>query len=188
MHLVDDRSGLDDLVDRAQRGERRAAASLYQQFHAPIFRQAYMLVQDADVAHDITQEAFARALVRLDAYEPARAAFTTWMHGFVINLAREHWRHRQRRVRLVDRLKGAAQRDAPDLEARLGIQEGLDALSAALARLPESQREAVVLVDLQQLSPDEAAARLGTTAGNVRVRAHRGRKRLRALLDDGGVP
>jgi RNA polymerase sigma-70 factor (ECF subfamily) len=56
-------------------------------------------------------------------------------------------------------------------------------LSAALARLPDSQREAVELMHLQDLSLAEAAQRAGTTPGAFKVRAHRGRARLREILE-----
>ncbi|MEM7157966.1 MAG: RNA polymerase sigma factor [Myxococcota bacterium] len=183
MHLADEISELDGLVERAQGGDRRATAQLYRRFHDRIFRQAYMLVRDADVAHDLAQEAFARALGGLADYDPQRSAFSTWLYGIVVNLSREHWRRSDRGVRLVDRLRALVQRQpGPDLEAQLGRDEQFDALEEALARLPPSQREALVLVDLQQLSPEEAGARLGISSGNVRVRAHRARRRLQGLL------
>ncbi|MEM9463111.1 MAG: RNA polymerase sigma factor [Myxococcota bacterium] len=179
----DHRSRTRALVSRARRGDRAASETLYRRFHDRIFRQAYMLVHEPDIAEDLTQETFARALSRLHEYDPTRAEFSTWLYGIVVNLSREHWRRAERGSRLLDRLRSVLGRDtAPNPERELSRGQQFDALDAAVARLPPPLREALVLVDLQHLSPEEAGSRLGISPGNVRVRTHRARRRLRAML------
>jgi RNA polymerase sigma-70 factor (ECF subfamily) len=171
------------LAVAARDGDRTAAAQLYARLQPRVYRQAYLMVRNADVASDLTQEAFARAFSRLDDYDPQRASFATWVYAITLNLTREHWRTTQRQARIADKLAGVLSRfSRHDPERALDQADARAELEEALDRLPASQREAVVLVDVQQLSVDEAAQCLGLSAGNVRVRVHRGRKRLQALL------
>lgn len=171
------------LAEAARGGDTSAASRLYERLQPRVYRQAYMLVRDPDAAADITQEAFARAFSRLDDYDPARASFSTWVYAITLNLTREHWRTTQRHERIADKLRTILSRvSRSDPEAAMHLADDRAALEHALDRLPPSQREALVLVDVQQLSVDEAAGCLGVSAGNLRVRVHRARKRMQALL------
>lgn len=134
---------------------------------------------DAAEAEDAVQDAFLSAF-RQAARFRGDALFSTWLHRIVVNACLD--RMRRRRVRPVvpydaDALAAIAEpRD--DIAERETVVEVTD----ALARLSDDQRLAIVLVDLQGMSVDEAAAILDVPAGTVKSRCHRGRAQLAVLL------
>lgn len=107
------------------------------------------------------------------------AAVTTWLHRVVVNACLDRMRRERARPRVpLGDLEVAARGDHhADLELRLDLR-------AALARLPEPQRAAIVLVDLLECSVAEAAAQLGVAEGTVKSRCSRGRAELARLLRD----
>ena len=105
------------------------------------------------------------------------ARVTTWLHRIVVNACLD--RARRNAVRATVPLP---EQPLPDPRDLLGERETGLAVQAALAALPEDQRVAIVLVDLEGLPVDEAAAVLGVPAGTVKSRCSRGRARLALSL------
>ena len=105
------------------------------------------------------------------------ARVTTWLHRIVVNACLD--RARRNAVRATVPLPEQPLADPRDL---LGERETGLAVQAALAALPEDQRVAIVLVDLEGLPVDEAAAVLGVPSGTVKSRCSRGRARLALSL------
>lgn len=176
-----------ELVARAVGGDRRAWARLYQTHFDRIFRDVAYLVGANPVAEEIVQETFAIALKGLANFDQ-RASIVTWLGGIAHNLVRRHWRSSSRRSRAYDRLEqipapppGAADPEQTHLRDRRA-----DVLSEVLESLPDHLREAFVLCDVQGLSAADAGERLGTTAGNMRVRASRARALIRSELERRG--
>jgi RNA polymerase sigma-70 factor (ECF subfamily) len=168
---------------RARQGDPRAWARLYQDHFDALHRHATYLVGDPAVAEDVVQEVFARAVVGIAGYDE-RSSFLAWLRGIASNVVRMHWRSQSRRRTAYDRLEQTLAESqgekAPD-EAHLQAKRA-EALLAALETLPANLREAYVLIDLQQRSPDEVATELGVSVGNLRVRASRARARIREEL------
>jgi len=174
------------LVRQAIAGDARAASRLYAMHFRGLFRTAYFMTGDRSMAEDVAQEAFARALAQLDRFDPERGRFSTWVHSIAQNVVRKLWRSSERRGRAYARIQNAPEPTSPDPEGQALRRQRFEALKQALQGLPEHLREAFVLIDIEGVSPQEAAARLGLSAGNLRVRAHRARTQVRALLRDGG--
>ena len=136
---------------------------------------------DRDDAEDVCQDAFVTALQRLDEVRRPEA-FVGWLLQIVRNRAHNLRRHQRVRSALpLDaaeeapaRTRGPA-RDAEDAELRGRLLE-------ALEHLTPTQREVVLLYDVQGWSHREIAAAVGTTEGAARVHLHHGRRALRALL------
>ena len=130
-----------------------------------------------DDAHDATQDALISVVRSIDRFDH-RAAFTTWLHRVATNAALDELRRRKRRPEPVatdpggahDRPSGAASR--PER-----VVDRID-LDAALARLPEDFRVAVVLRDVADLDYAEIAEALSIPIGTVRSRIARGRAAL----------
>jgi RNA polymerase sigma-70 factor (ECF subfamily) len=175
-------------VEAALCGSAHAAAQLYHAHFDDLRRSAYYMTGDRTAAEDLAQEAFALALSKLARFDPARSPFSTWLHAITRNLVRKHWRSQARRGRAYGRLEHTptVARSGVDPEAALVRRQRFEAVRDALATLPEPLREAFVLVDLQGIAGDEAAARLGITPGNLRVRALRARTRIRRELEKQG--
>jgi RNA polymerase sigma-70 factor (ECF subfamily) len=102
---------------------------------------------------------------------------TTWLHRIVVNACLDRVRRRQARpsVPLGDTDVPYRRDDHASVEVRLDVR-------AALAALPESQRTAIVLVDMEDMSVAEAAAALGVAEGTIKSRCSRGRVALAHLL------
>jgi len=174
------------LVELARGGDMRAWSELYHRHYERIFTRLCFFVGEASVAEDLAQETFARAVVVLPSFD-GRAAFSTWLFGIGLNVARNFIRERQTQRRAERRLADVeALRAGPDV-ARVHLQQARkQALYAALAELSEPLREAFVLRELEELSMAEAAARAGVSANNMAVRVFRAREKIREALTRGG--
>lgn len=173
------------LVARAQGGDMQAWARLYQEHFDGLFRHLRYLSGDAQLAEELVQESFVRALCSIDRYD-GEARFSTWLHGIGVNVVRNHWRSQRSTARAHAKLSlvqaAADEGDAPTPDATVLCRQRARALYEALETLPEHLREAFILRDLEGLPPAEAAAQLGITPNNLAVRASRARTRIRRLL------
>lgn len=134
----------------------------------------------ADDVQDVVAETFLQAWRRWDAVPRPPIA---WLIGTARKVVGNSRRARRRRSALHDRLTLLASAARTSEDAGILATERMEALRA-LAALPDQQREALLLVAWDGLTPDEAAAALGIKAGAFRVRAHR----ARAALDLGAAP
>lgn len=180
------------LVERARRGDVEAWARLYQDTFDRIHRHVYFLTGDAALAEDLVQEAFARAMVTIGSYD-ARAPFATWMRGVALNVVRMHWRRDRTQRRVHGQIReearetevhAASSASAPD--ARHLQDQRVAILYEALKELPDPQREAFVLRELEGLSTRDAAEQLGITPNNLAVRTSRARAQIRDALRQRG--
>jgi RNA polymerase sigma-70 factor (ECF subfamily) len=174
-----------ELLQRARGGDIEAWSRLYQEHFDRVFRHVAYLVGDTHAAEDLVQETFARAFVGLAQFE-GRASFSGWLRGIAVNIVRKHWRSRYRGDQAMDRLEAASSyrnggADADPEGAHLR-QRRAEVLLAVLETLPAPLREAFVLCDLQDMPVQAAAAELGVSPGNLRVRATRARSRIRGEL------
>ncbi len=147
--------------------------------HAPdAVRLARLLTGDAALAQDLVQDAFVRLGGRL-VHLRRPDAFEAYLRRTVVNLARMHFRRRR-----VERAHAERQRRAPDPVAPGDAVEDRDLLRAALLRLPERQRAALVLRFYEDL-PDRAIAEvLRCRPGTVASLVSRGLTRLRTELKE----
>jgi RNA polymerase sigma-70 factor, ECF subfamily len=143
---------------------------LYRDDGDRLWRAVAAFAGDPEVANDAVAEAFAQVLRRGDAIRSPRA----WVWKVAFRIAAGELKRRGRPHRVV--AEGAYEMETAD-------QEVLE----ALARLSPSQRAAVVLHHYADYPVKEIAAILGSTSQAVRVHLSRGRKRLRAILEGGGV-
>ena len=151
-----------------------------------LHRVARHLCGDHHRAEDIVQETYLRAYAAFGTHNgPSTRA---WLLAICVNVARSEGRRRSRRV-VEEQLPAtmepvAAGRDVAETAlARLDR----DRVSQALARVPEEQRTAIVLMDLAGQSASEVAGMLGCSRNTVLSRAYRGRQRLAALLEEEDV-
>lgn len=167
------------LVARVGRGEPAAARVLVAAKLPRILGLATRMLRDSGEAEDVAQEAFVRVWRYASAWQPGRARFDTWLHTVVLNLCRD--RLRRRREVTGDAMPDLAD-PTPDAEAGLIEAERGDAVAAAIASLPERQREAILLVHYQDLSGADAAAVLGISVEALESLLARGRRTLRSRL------
>ena len=179
--MRDDLAVLDDaeLLRRHVAGDDGAAfGELFRRHRDRMYAVAIRTTNHRELAADAVQEAFISAYRRAGAYR-GDAAVTTWLHRIVVNACLD----RLRRERTATRRAGdLAELDLPDRhDHHASVESRLD-VRAALSRLPEGQRMALVLVDMHGLPVAEAAAVLGVAEGTVKSRCFRGREALATLL------
>jgi RNA polymerase sigma-70 factor (ECF subfamily) len=180
----------DKLVRRAQAGDRAAFDDLVRRYRARIYALTLHLTGSRSEADDITQDVFTRAYEQLGTFA-GRSEFFTWLYRIAVNRALNARRDtaRRRTSGLDDpRVQAAVAVDAyGDPRRAAELRQTYARLVSALDRLSPTLRSTVVLVALQGLSHDEAAAVLGCPPGTVGWRLHEARGRLRAALEsDGG--
>jgi RNA polymerase sigma-70 factor (ECF subfamily) len=175
-------------VRAAQAGDRTALDALLRRHHDRVLGICRRLAGNEADALDAAQDALVaivRGLPRFD----RQAKFTTWAHRVATNACIDELRRRGRRpiLGLPEDHDGAARgRSAP--AAGIELLPDRMAVDAALARLPEEFRVAVVLRDLCDLEYSDIAEQLGIPPGTVRSRIARGRSLLAALLTEGNPP
>ena len=180
----DDEPGL---VVRVQQGDTEAYAVLVRRHLPRAYRIAWRMLRHREDAEDAVQDAFLRALERIDQCDPERP-FGPWFFRVVATTAINRQRSAKRREtdelsdREVSEVMGPA--DAATLSVLRGE------VDAALATLPSMQRQLIEMVTFEECTPTEAAQMLGIPAGTARWHLHEARKALRTQLQswlgDGG--
>ncbi len=142
-------------------------------------------VDDPHLAADLTADVFLAVIESADGYRTDRGSQIGWLYGVARNVIADERRRAAQRLRVTGRVAGRRDLDADDI-AR--IEEQIDAEAAgrrtyqALLELPQSTRALVELVAVDGLTVTEAATALGISPVAARVRLHRARRTVRALL------
>jgi RNA polymerase sigma-70 factor (ECF subfamily) len=174
-----------ELITRAQTGDRAAFAALVRANQDEVYTLARRLVGDPHLASDVAQEALIRAWQALPKFR-GDAKLSTWLHRITVNTA---WTHKQRARRhrstpIDDYREVAAPMGADHPEVAGETLELRGRLRAVLDRLPDSQREVVVLKDIYGWSHAEIAESMGISITAAKVRLHRARARLAKDLEE----
>jgi RNA polymerase sigma factor (sigma-70 family) len=142
----------------------------------------------ADVA-DIVANTFVTVLTSARSYDPARGEPTAWLLGITARLIGNGARRSGRETAVAARIAGRRLLDADDierLEERIHADETAPAVMDAIGRLKPKAREALLLVGVDGLTPNEAAGVLGITAANFRMRLTAARRALAKSLPAAG--
>lgn len=161
-------------VVRAQGGDPEAVRFLYVSYSDNVYGYVRAILHDDHEAEDITQQVFAKLMTTLVRYDERGVPFFAWLLRMARNAAIDHLRaNRTTPMETVldpDAISGA------DLDQ-------VATLRAALAVLPDKQREVVILHHLAGLTPEEIADRMGRTKRSVHGLHHRGRRTLQRELE-----
>jgi RNA polymerase sigma-70 factor (ECF subfamily) len=135
------------------------------------------LTGNVDRADDLVQETILRALKNIDSFEPG-TNMSAWLFTILRNLFRSEYRKRKREVEDATGMYADSLKSQPEQATRLEFEE----LRAALEKLPDDQREAVILVGASGFSYEEAAAICGCAVGTIKSRVNRARNRLAEIM------
>jgi RNA polymerase sigma-70 factor (ECF subfamily) len=173
-----------ELVERARRGDLRAWETIVRAHQGIAFRTAYVLTGNAADAEEAAQDGFVKAYRALGRFRRG-APLRPWLLRIVANEARNRRRSAARRERLSLRAAAEARPgDAvPSPEAALLSRQSQEQLLAAVERLSDEHRDAIVCRYLLDLSEDETAAALRVRRGTVKSRLSRALERLREELE-----
>lgn len=166
------------LLARARRGDEAAFSDLIEAHYERIHRTAWRWCGNRSDAEDIAQEVCVKVGQGLSRFD-GRASFSSWVYAITLNAVRDHQRAGTRRGRQARALAEVSRSEAhPDQEDAAATSE----LWAAVRRLPEQQRDAVLLVYAEDLTHAEAARIMGIKEATVSFHLHQARKTLRGLL------
>lgn len=163
--------------------EKDVLERLYRRHTKAVYLYLYSLCRDHNLAEDLMQETFLRALCSL---KLAGTDLLPWLLAVARNLYLDNWRS-QKRSGLQDSAGSCEEKRETDsgkgiLEMLIRKEQNQE-LYRAVGRLGDTEREAVVLYYFAELSQEEIAEVLGLTHGNVRVILYRAKKKLKRLLD-----
>jgi RNA polymerase sigma-70 factor (ECF subfamily) len=162
----------------AARGDRQAFAELIERHYDYIFRIACKWTGKRSDAEDVAQDVCVKLGTAIRSFD-GRAAFTSWLYRVVLNAVRDTQRAATRRGRNIDRYAVVAPDEAlPDQEDATAMAE----IWAAVRRLPDQQRDAVLLVYAQDMNHAQAGEIMGCKETTVSWHIHEAKKTLRGLL------
>ncbi len=173
----------EELVKRLARGDHYAFEAIYDRCRIPVFRFALHMSGSREIADELTQETFLFLIRNPLTYSGEKGALLGFLLGVTRNLIRRTRRDKVEGLPIeqdgVEEMLGETGGEDSPLDRAIRNQS-VDALQAALLRVPQAYREVIVLCDLQELSYAEASSILAIPLGTVRSRLHRGHV---ALLD-----
>ena len=170
------------LLKRAGEGDQAAFLELYDRHRQPIFRFAYRLLGEVDIAEDVAHDCFLSLIRKPGNFQPGRASLRTYLFAAARNLALKHFRNSGRETGL-DEMTEEPQLSPRHEPLRQLLDEELAAeVRKAIFGLPPLQREALILFEYEGLSLNEVAEITGADAGAVKGRLYRARERLKSVL------
>ena len=186
----DDSDG--DLIERARAGDLDAYNILVDRYRDAVYSVALRYMRRIDLADDVTQDAFLRAYDALDTFRNEEGrGFKSWLLRIAANRALDVLRYEGRRP--ASSLDAALDNEDSSWEPETRAGHPVDLaeqaalqrhLESALGELPEDQRLAVILFDVEGYSYEEIAEISGVAVGTIKSRLHRGRGRLREILNE----
>ena len=160
-------------------GFRRA----FDDHHRKVYASAFGVLGDAALAQDVVQDVFLRLWRRPGSFDPARGDLSTYLRLMARSRALDLWRESQVRGRAADRLKLVGGEEEPRSEEHAGMiverREDDAEVRKALGKLPDAQREAIVLAYWGGLTADQIARREHVPLGTANSRIRLGLARLR---------
>jgi RNA polymerase sigma-70 factor, ECF subfamily len=168
-----------ELLTRAQAGDPAAERALYDTHVDRVYRLAFRMAGDGELAREFTQDTFVRAFERLGTFR-GDAALSTWLHAIAVSVVLNGLRKVRRLRREVD-IEHAetlgSDRPLGDPVLRRRLDEAID-------KLPTGYRTVFLMHDLEGFTHEEIGAALGIEAGTSKAQLFRARARLRERLAD----
>jgi RNA polymerase sigma-70 factor, ECF subfamily len=182
-----------ELLAKLRAGDEDAFGLVVQRYGGRMLATVRKFLNNEHDSQDAVQEAFASAFRALDKFN-GEAMLSTWLHRIVVNAALVQLRSRRRRgEQPIETLLPRFDQDGewiddpatrPDAtEAILERRDSREMVRRCIGRLPDKYRSVLLLRDIEELDTDETARSLATTANTVKVRLHRARQALKALLE-----
>lgn len=173
------------LIQRAQRGDEQAFATLYQLHNRLVYSVSLRMTRDVAEAEDLTQEAFIHVFRNLSSFRGG-SAFSTWLYRVAVNTVLMKLRRRSPQVLSLDE---PVSRDSPSLKREvekedLNLRGAIDriALRRAIKELPGGCRQVFELHEFEGYQHHEIAEQLQCSIGNSKSQLHKAKIKMRKLL------
>lgn len=180
-----ERSRLIALVELARKGDCEAFGLLYDHYHGVVYRFLYYRTRSVTVAEDLTSETFFRALRSMTGFRWQGKDFGAWLMTIARNLATDHFKAGRTRLELTTEDMSLHDDATEGPESVVLAELTNEILLDSLAKLPDEQRDCIVMRFLQGLSIAETAAVLGRSDGAVKQLQLRGIRNLAKLMPEG---
>jgi len=179
--------GLVDLLQKARAGDASAFREIIVQHQRQVFVTALRLLGSLDLAQDAAQEVFLRLHKYLHRYDSAKQ-FSPWLYQMTVNVCRDLNRRRERHSMLsLEELQQNGEPkelvDSVDLDSAMSRAEERRIVAEALKTLPEKEREALVLRDIQGLPTKLVARILGSSEATVRSQVSSARVKIKKFAE-----
>lgn len=181
LNFAEDRA----LVQKAIQSDRLAMQQIVERHQDRVYRLAYRLAGDVEMAQDVAQETFLKAFENLHGMRDGQA-LSQWLCQIATNLIRDRWRAWKETVQF-DEEDSNLPSPAPDPSREVESREIAERIQTALMDLPAIYREAFVLRYVEEMGHEEISSLLGVKLSAVKLRIHRACKMLRKLLPDFGA-
>ena len=169
-----------NLIRRAQEGEPVVVGALYERYQRGVYRYLYYRVGDQQTAEDLTSEVFLRMVEKLSNYNDQNLSFQAWLFQIARNLSIDHYRKMgvQQNVQLVDDFPEQGNEPLELIAQELTIEK----LRRAMVKLPENQRDVIVMRFIAGLPIGEVAETLHKTEDSIKGLQRRALLALRDIL------
>ena len=137
-----------EIVERVKRGEQACFTKIVEKYHKPIFKAAYRIVKDSDLAQDIAQEAFMKAYLKIGTFE-GRSQFKSWLYQIAINTAKNKLRRASRRSISFTKIEVSV---GPKAELNLLDKDITCSIREEINNLPFKQKTALTLRIFEDMS------------------------------------
>jgi len=172
-----------DLIVRLQRRDPQALAELYDRYGRLAYAVILRVVRDAAIAEDLVQETFLRVWNRVHGFDAQRGAVKAWLLAVARNRAIDYSRSAGgREVNSFELEQSGHPGLYNDMEKEMLASDSARRVQAAMARLPQQQRQVIELAYFEGLSQSEMAARMGQPLGTVKTWVRTALRTLRAEL------
>lgn len=165
---------VDRAVARAKEGDQEALRFLYVTYSNNIYGYVRSIVREDYEAEDVTQHVFAKLMTRIVKYDDRGVPFLAWLLRLARNVAIDHLR--SNRLMPTDNVLD------PNRASRVDLDQP-ETVRAALATLPDEQRQVVIMRHVVGLTPGEIAGRMGRSESSIHGLHHRGRRALQRELE-----
>lgn len=177
------------LILKAQQGDRAALNALIGQYWQPVYRLIYLKTGNSDDAQELTQETFLKVFRALPSYKKMNASFKTYLGRIALNLVTDYWRRQGRTPPVIDiaEYQEPMVDSAPSPENQTVSAERRAEINKLVATLPPEQRQAIELRVYKGLSVQEAAGVMDKSEAAVKMLQQRALKNLRKLFLEHGI-
>lgn len=172
---------IDELVDRAVRGDTEAFGNLYDEYADRVYRHILYRTSSVEDARDLMQEVFIRAWRALPRYKRTSTPFVGWLMRISHNLVIDYYRTKKDQTYLNSEINYDSQ--VVDPETMVEAEFTQQTIRKAILRLPEDQQQVILLSFIEGFEYREIAGMLDKKEGNIRVMVHRALKKMREILE-----
>lgn len=167
----------EEVMEAVKNGDLHQVSILFERYHKRIFNFLARMTLDRDTAEDLTQNVFLRIIKYRSSYREGNR-FQSWIYQVARNVFSDQYQSLKN--------KGGYQVDVnhisdhvPDMDESMQKDEQEQQLHRSLNRLPDEQRELLILTRFQQMKYEDVATIMDTSVANIKVRVHRAIQKLR---------